>query len=58
MRRVICLQTPPVFWLRGETFLYLFNVHGVNDVRQTEIYTAEPQVHEPSAFKDEMAMES
>jgi hypothetical protein len=29
---------------------HLLNVHGVNDVRQTEIHTAEPLVPEPSAF--------
>jgi len=27
------------------------NVHGVNDVRKTEIRTAEPLVPEPSAFE-------
>jgi hypothetical protein len=35
----------------------LFNVHGVNDVRQTEIHTAEPLVPEPSAVEVEMAIE-
>jgi hypothetical protein len=35
----------------------LFNVHGVNDVRQTEINTAEPLVPEPNAFEVEMAGE-
>jgi hypothetical protein len=33
------------------------NVHGVNDVRQTEVQTAEPLLPEPSAFKVEMAIE-
>jgi len=28
-------------------FSQLFCVHGVNDVRQTEIHTAEPSVPEP-----------
>jgi hypothetical protein len=32
-------------------------VHGVNDVRQTEIHTAEPLLPEPSAFEDELAIE-
>jgi len=32
------------------------NVHGVNDVRQTEINTTEPLVPEPSAFEVEMAI--
>ena len=33
------------------------NVHGVNDVRQTEIHTAEPLVPESSAFEVELANE-
>jgi hypothetical protein len=33
------------------------NVHGVNDVRQTEIHTAELLVPEPSAFDVEFAIE-
>ena len=32
------------------------NVRGVNDVRQTEIHTAEPQVPELSAFEFELAI--
>jgi len=36
----------------------LFSAHGVNDVRQPEIYTAEPLVPEPSAFEVEMANRS
>jgi len=38
-------------------FSQLLNVHGVNDVRHTEIYTAEPIVPEPSAFQVELAIE-
>ena len=38
-------------------FSQLLNVHEVNDVRQTEIHTAEPLVPEPSAFEFEMAVE-
>jgi hypothetical protein len=38
-------------------FSQLLNVHRVNDVRQTEVHTAEPLVHEPSAFEVEMAIE-
>jgi len=34
------------------------NVHGVSDVRQTEMHTAEPLVPEPSTFKFEMAIET
>jgi hypothetical protein len=36
-------------------FFQLLNVHGVNDVRQTEIHTAEPLVPEPSDSEVEMA---
>jgi len=38
-------------------FSQLLNVHGVNDVRQTEIHTAELLVLEPSAFETELAIE-
>jgi hypothetical protein len=34
----------------------LLNIHGVNDVRQIEVHTAEPLVREPSAFEVEMAI--
>jgi hypothetical protein len=33
------------------------NVHGVNDVRQTEMHTAEPLVSEPSSFEVEITIE-
>jgi hypothetical protein len=46
MRRVI--------WLQASS--QLLNVHGVNDVRQTEIHTAEPLVPKPSAFEVELAI--
>jgi len=36
---------------------HLLNVHGVNDVKQTEIHTAEPPVPEPSALEVELAIE-
>jgi len=36
-------------------FSQLFNVHGVSNVKQTEIHTAEPLVHEPSASEVQMA---
>jgi hypothetical protein len=35
----------------------LLNVHGVNDVKQTEIHTAEPLLSEPSTFEFELAVE-
>ena len=38
-------------------FSQLFNVHGVKDVGQAEIHTAEPIVPEPSASKFELATE-
>jgi hypothetical protein len=38
-------------------FSQLFNIHGVNDISQTEIHTAEPLVPKPSAFEVEMATE-
>jgi hypothetical protein len=38
-------------------FSQLLNVHGVNDVGQVEIHTAEPLVPEPSAFEVELAIE-
>jgi hypothetical protein len=37
-------------------FSKLFSVHGVIDVRQIAIHTAEPLVPEPSAFEVEMAI--
>jgi hypothetical protein len=37
-------------------FSQLLNIHGVNDVRQIEVHTAEPLVPEPSAFEVEMAI--
>jgi UDP:flavonoid glycosyltransferase YjiC (YdhE family) len=39
-------------------FCQLLNVHGVNDVRQAEIHTAEPLVPEPSAFEFELAIKN
>jgi hypothetical protein len=38
-------------------FSQLLNVHGDNDVKQTEIHTAEPLVPEPSVFEVEVAIE-
>jgi hypothetical protein len=57
MRRVIWLQTATVLWRGGGIICQLLNVHGDNDVKQTEIHTAEPLVPEPSAFEVEMATE-
>ena len=38
-------------------FPQLFHIHGVNDVRWTEIHTAEPLVPEPSTLEVELAIE-
>ena len=38
-------------------FSQLLNVHGVNDVNQTEIHTAVPLLPEPNAFEVELAVE-
>jgi len=40
-----------------KNFSRLLNVHGVNDVGQRELHTAEPLVAEPSAFEVELAIE-
>jgi hypothetical protein len=37
-------------------FPQLFNIHGINDVRQTEVHPAESLVSEPSAFEVEMGI--
>jgi len=42
---------------RKNQFSQLLNVYGVDDVRQTEIHTAEPLVPEPSAFEVELTIE-
>jgi hypothetical protein len=38
-------------------FSHILNVHGVSEVRQAEIHTAEPLVPEPSALEVELAIE-
>ena len=53
------MQPPTVLWRGGvKYFSQLLNVHGVNDVRQVEIHTAEPLVTEPSAVEVEMVIEN
>ena len=54
---MIWLQTPTAFWLGGGTVSPRLNVHGINDVRQTETHTAEPLIPEPSASELELAIE-
>ena len=51
------MQTPTAFWLGGGTVSPRLNVHGINDVRQTETHTAEPLIPEPSASELELAIE-
>jgi hypothetical protein len=57
MRRVIWLVSHSILARRKKHFSQLLNLHGVNDVRQTELHKAEPLVPEPSAFEVEMAIE-
>jgi len=38
-------------------FAQILNIHGVNDVRQREIHTAETLVPGPTAFEVELATE-
>ena len=42
---------------RRKYFYQLLSVHGVKDVRQTEVHTAVPLEPEPSAFEAEMTNE-
>jgi len=37
-------------------FYQLLNIHGVNEVRETEIHTAEPLVPTPNVFETERAI--
>jgi hypothetical protein len=57
MTKVIWLHTATVFWVGGGTISLSCSIYWVNEVRQTEIHTAEPLVHEPSVFEFEMAIE-
>ena len=38
-------------------FSHLLKVHGVNDIKHTDIHTTEPLVPEPSASEVELAIE-
>jgi len=46
-----------IFARRKNNFSQPFNVHGVNEVKQREIQTAEPLLLEPRVFEVEMAIE-
>jgi len=50
MKRVICLQISTVFCTDGSITSKFLNLHGINDVRQTEIHIAELLVLKLSAF--------
>jgi hypothetical protein len=57
MRMVMCSQIHRVFLNRWKNFFkQVLNVHGVYDVRQMNIHTAEPLVLEPSLAKVEIAI--
>ena len=53
---VFCSRTLVASWRNN--FSQLLHVHGVRDVRQTEIHTAEPLVPKPSAFEVDLAIEN
>jgi hypothetical protein len=58
MRMEICLQIPHNTLNRLKNyFSQLLNVHGVNDVRLTEMQTVETLIPKPSSFKVETATE-
>jgi len=58
MRKATWLQTPTSIAARWRNyFSQLFNVHGVTDVGQAEIHTAEPLIPEPSASDVELAID-
>jgi hypothetical protein len=57
MRMVICFTDPHSLSKRWKNFLnQVLNVHGVHNVRQMDIHTAEPLVLEPSLVKVEVAV--
>jgi len=57
MRKVTWLQTPSVVAKWRKYFSQLFNLHGVKDVGQAEIHTAEPLVPESSVTEVELAID-
>ena len=59
MSRMIWMATDShsIFARWRNHFSQLLNIHGVKDVRQTELHTAEPLVSEPSAFEVQLAIE-
>jgi hypothetical protein len=57
MKRVIWLDSHSGLAICRNHFFQLLNVHGVNEVMQTEIHTEETLVSEPSAFEIELTIE-
>ena len=56
MRKATCFADSHSIVARWSNyFSRLFNVHGVKDVGQAEIHTAEPLVPDPSASEFELA---
>jgi hypothetical protein len=55
---VICFRFPQYFEHTKQYFCQLLNVHGINDVSQMEMDTAESLVHERSPFQAEIAIEN
>ena len=58
IRRVIVTNYHSILARWRKHFSQLLSVHGVNDVGQTKIHTAERMVPEVSALEDEMAIEN
>jgi hypothetical protein len=58
MRKVICFAVSHSILARWRNyFSQLLNVHGLIDVSQTGVHTAEPLVTEPSAFEVDLAIQ-
>ena len=58
MRKATWLQTPTVLWRRWRNYFFQqLNVHGLKDVGQAEIHTAEPLVPGPSASEVKLAID-
>jgi len=55
--KVDLVADPSIFWLGGGHFLSAIEYAWVNDVRQTELHTADQLVPELSAFEVDLAIE-
>jgi hypothetical protein len=56
-KRGLVADSHSILARRRNYFSQILNVHGVNDIRQTEIHTSEPVIPEPSASDIELAIE-